>query len=103
MVSIAVSAWTAKARDAVIRAYLAFFCLLVLPVPVLGLLSSFPEFAWTAPVLEQFVIANPVVTFVSTVTGFGPWGAVSEPWSLLLALVRNQMLTGGIAVVLAHV
>ena len=32
MVSMAVSAWTAKARDAVIRAYLVFFCLWVLPL-----------------------------------------------------------------------
>ena len=31
MVSMAVSAWTAKARDAIIKAYLVFFCLWVLP------------------------------------------------------------------------
>ena len=40
MVSMAVSAWTAKARDAVIRAYLVFFCLWVLPFPVLALSQS---------------------------------------------------------------
>ena len=54
-----------------------------------------------SPVVEQFVIANPVVTFMMIFEGQGPWGAVTEPWSLLLALVRNQMLAGGIALLLA--
>ena len=40
MVSMAVSAWTARARDAVIRAYLVFFCLWVLPFPPWPFLRS---------------------------------------------------------------
>ena len=40
MVSMAVSAWTAKARDAVIRAYLVFFCIWVLPLSAYGSFSS---------------------------------------------------------------
>ncbi len=100
-VSIAVSAWTAKARDAVIRSYLVFFCLWVLPLPAMAVFSVGPNYAWTASVVEQFVIANPVFTFMTVFWGQGPWGPVTEPWSLLLALVRNQMLAGGTALVLA--
>ena len=100
MVSLAVSAWTAKARDAVIRAYLVFFCLWVLPLPLFS--SGFPSgFVWLKPVIGQFVVANPVMTFVMFLDGRGPWGPVAEPWTLLLALVRNQMLVGGMALLLA--
>ncbi len=101
MVSIAVSAWTARARDAVIKAYLVFFCLWVLPLPALALSLSGKTYAWSVPIVEQVVIANPVFTFMMIFTHDGPWGPVTEPWSLLLALVRNQMLVGGTALVLA--
>ena len=97
MVSMAVSAWTAKARDAVIRAYLVFFCLWVLPLPALASFLSVRPPPGSVPIVEQFVVANPVVTFMMIFDGAGPWGPVTEPWSLLLALVRNQMLAGGTA------
>ncbi len=103
MLSIAVSAWTAKARDAIIRAYLVFFCLWVLPIPAVGLASIGPNYAWMLPLVKQFLFADPVFIFMSIVTGDWPWGAMPEPWLLLLALVRNQMLAGGIALVLATV
>ncbi|MGO9114775.1 MAG: ABC transporter permease subunit [Thermoguttaceae bacterium] len=100
MVSIAVSAWTAKARDAVVRAYLVFFCLWVLPFPLSFLLLR-SGFSWIKPLIEQVIIANPVVTFTAFLTSQGVWGSVAEPWSLLLDLVRNQLLGGGIALLLA--
>jgi ABC-type Na+ efflux pump permease subunit len=100
MVSLAVSAWTARARDAVVRAYLVFFCIWVLPYPLTLLLFRSVSF-WIKPALEQIFVANPVVTFMMIFTGTGPWGPVTEPWGLLLALVRNQLLAGGIALVLA--
>ena len=98
MVSMAVSAWTAKARDAVVRAYLVFFCLWVLPLAG-PMLSSFNlGYAWMWPLVEQVIIANPVVTFTLILEGQRPWwGVATEPWLLLLALVRNQMLVGGAA------
>ena len=102
MVSMAVSAWTARARDAIVRAYLVFFCLWVLPLPATAFSSFNPPFARAVPIVEQFVIANPVVSFESILSGQWFSGrAVSEPWWLLLALVRNQMLVGGTALVLA--
>ncbi len=101
MVSIAVSAFTAKARDAIIRAYLVFFCLWVLPLPAMALTFLSPTYAWTAPIVKQFLFTNPVFNFMMIFTGDGPWGKVTEPWWLLLALVRNQMLAGGTALVLA--
>ena len=100
MVSIAVSAWTAKARDAVIRAYLVFFCLWVLPLPALPL-SYQAGYAWLKPIVEQVIVANPVVTFTMILSGDGLWGPLAGPWELLLTLVRNQMLVGGMALVLA--
>ena len=102
-VSLAVSAWAAKARDAVILAYLLFFCLWVLPLPAMAIRSFGSAYTWTAPVVDQFVVANPVMTFAMILEGRGPWGQVIEPWSLLVALVRNQMLAGGTALVLAVV
>ncbi len=96
MVSIAVSAWTAKARDAVVGAYLVFFCLWVLPFLLSFLLS-----AWSEPLMKQVFITNPVMTFTMILTGEGPWGRLTESWPLLLALVRNQMLAGGTALGLA--
>jgi hypothetical protein len=36
------------------------------------------------------------VTFTGIFTGHGPWGAVRDPWEILLVLVRNQMLAGGL-------
>jgi len=102
MVSLAVSACTAKARDAVMRAYLLFFSLWVLPFPALAIFSyNNPTYAWTVPILKQIVVSNPVATFLMILTGEGPWGSVSEPWSLLLNLVQNQILVGGIALLLA--
>ncbi|MEI8374606.1 MAG: ABC transporter permease [Planctomycetota bacterium] len=102
MVSMSVSACTAKARDAVIRAYLVFFSLWVLPLPALAIFSfNNSTYAWTVPILKQIVVANPVMTFMTIFMGEGPWGPVTEPWSLLLNLVQNQMLVGGIALLLA--
>jgi ABC-type Na+ efflux pump permease subunit len=100
MVSMAVSAWTARARDAVIKAYLLFFCIWMAPIPGLALTQFVPACAWMSPLVEQATVANPVVTFTMILDGRGFWGVV-EPWSLLLALVRNQMLVGGTAILLA--
>ena len=102
-VSMAVSAWTAKARDAVIRAYLVFFCLWVLPLLAWTLSRSGRTYSWTASIVEQIVIINPVMTFAMILDRRSPWGTAAEPWSLLLALVRNQVLVGGTALALATI
>jgi ABC-type transport system involved in multi-copper enzyme maturation permease subunit len=97
MVSIAVSAWTAKSRDAVLRTYFVFFCLWLLPIPAHALASLVPAFAWLSPLVNQTIVANPLRTFMMICTGEGPSGPVSEPWSLLVELVRNQLLVGAFA------
>ena len=51
--------------------------------------------------MEQFLVANPLVAFGMILPGSSPWGPMAEPWQLVLALVRNQLLAGGIALVLA--
>ena len=100
MVSLAVSACTAKARDAVVRAYLVFFCLWVLPF-LAGALAFNSRTVWATPVVMEFLVANPLVTFLSILTGDSPWGPLIEPWPLLLQMVRNQMLTGVTVLLLA--
>jgi ABC-type transport system involved in multi-copper enzyme maturation permease subunit len=101
MVSMAVSAWTAKARDAVVRAYLLFFCIWVLPFPLLALTEIGPTYTWMRPLVDQFLVTNPVVAFTMILDGRGLSGTPIEPWPLLLNLVSNQMLLGGTAIVLA--
>ena len=79
MVSMAVSAWTAKARDAVVRAYLVFFCLWVLPLPAQMLRSLNLGYTWMWPLVEQVIIANPVATFTLILEGRGPVGSGDRP------------------------
>ena len=100
MVSMAVSAWTAKARDAVVRAYLVFFCLWVLPCPLYASLLLGPVPLGSSAVVDQFVVANPVMTFPMILSGDSSMGTADRALVAgLLALVRNQMLAGGIALV----
>jgi ABC-type transport system involved in multi-copper enzyme maturation permease subunit len=96
MVSLAVSACTATARDAVLKAYLVFFCIWVLPYPLIFLFHSASKLS-IEPALEQVIVTNPLMTFFSIINNRGPWGAVFEPW----ALVRNQLLAGGTSLGLA--
>ena len=88
-ISLAISAWTAKARDAVIRAYLVFFGLWVLPLPLTA-----------APWMQQVAVLNPVLTFVESHFGWA-LGKSAEPWEVVLMLVRNQMLAGGMVLAVA--
>ncbi len=60
--SMAVSVWSARAREAVTRAYLVLFALLVIP-PLLLLLRGEPFYdQLIAPVNDQFLHANPFYT-----------------------------------------
>jgi ABC-type transport system involved in multi-copper enzyme maturation permease subunit len=104
MLSLAVSACTARARDAVVRAYLLFFCIWVVPLALLALTFASPGYyAWLTPAVKQLVAPNPLFTFLVIFTRDGPWGPVTDPWQPLLELVRNQTLAGGTALVLATV
>ena len=95
MVSLAVSAGAAKARNAVIQAYAIFLCLWGLPF-VISSLSKWAGFPLIALLVKQLVVANPIITFVAPGFGTPP----TDPWSDPLALVRNQMLAGGSALLL---
>jgi ABC-type transport system involved in multi-copper enzyme maturation permease subunit len=100
MVSIAVSACSAKARDAVLRAYLAFFCIWVLPHPLSFLLNWSWAPNWTTSAMWQVAAANPLETFFGIFSGIG-LGPGDGPWQLVLILVRNQALVGGAGLLLA--
>ena len=89
IISITVSVWSARAREAVVRAYLVIIVLLVLP-PIMLLMSG----TWfydvvLDPINEQLLLANPfymlghmLVTASSANTAMA--------WDAMLARSRNQ-------------
>jgi ABC-type transport system involved in multi-copper enzyme maturation permease subunit len=93
--SIAVSVWSARAREAVTRAYLLLFALLVIP-PLMLLLQGEPlYYRFIAPVNEQFLYANPFGTLrvaVIMASGTGRGAALD----VISALVRNQLIASGV-------
>jgi ABC-type transport system involved in multi-copper enzyme maturation permease subunit len=98
-VSLAVSACVATARDAVVRAYVLFFCLLGLPWLLVDALPANPRFSWIQPAAEQLAAVNPLWTFFSVLDQRLPGSA--GPWALLFVLVRNQAILGAAGLVFA--
>jgi ABC-type transport system involved in multi-copper enzyme maturation permease subunit len=102
--SIAVSVWSARAREAVTRAYLVLFALLVLPPLLALLLRAAPFFGAplffsksVADVNEQFLAANPfwVLTAIMTTASGATQGIAFD---MLWAFARNHLI---LSVVLA--
>jgi ABC-type transport system involved in multi-copper enzyme maturation permease subunit len=93
--SIAVSVWSARAREAVTRAYLALFAILVIP-PLLQLLQGEAFYGLLLePVNEQFLCANPFYMLQRIlVTSSGT--ARDMALDLILVLVRNQMIASAV-------
>jgi len=91
VLSIAVSVWSARAREAVTRAYLVLFALLILP-PLLSLLRGEPWFQYTLePLNEQLLAANPfyvLTTAMAQASGLGT--AIAR--DIVFALVRNHLI-----------
>ncbi len=97
IVSITVSVWTARARDAVMRAYLVLIIFLVLPplIKVLPMMIGARTSTWLfdiiEPINDQILIANPF----SVLTGIlvtASSANTAAAWDMLLALVRNHVI-----------
>ncbi len=89
--SIAVSVWSARAREAVTRAYLVLFVLLFIPLILLSFTGQRFFDQYLAPVNQQFVSANPffgLTTVIMEASGTNRAGAMD----LLLAFARNHLI-----------
>ena len=103
--SIAVSVWSATARDAVTRAYLVLLMLLVVPAVVAGLSLSFSLNSVWYDILVDYLMnplitANPFCMLDSVVSGTSGV-AMSTGWSAVGSLVRNQMIFSAVCVAYA--
>ena len=89
IISITVSVWSARAREAVVRAYLVVIVLLVLPPMMLLAQETWLYRTILAPVNEQLLAANPFYALEDMLAA-----ASSEhtalAWDALLAMLRNH-------------
>ncbi len=89
IISITVSVWSARAREAVVRAYLVIIVLLVLPPMMLLVRDTWFYHCFVEAVNEQLLAANPFYMLVNMLeTASSAHTALA--WDALLALVRNQ-------------
>ncbi|MBN2292177.1 MAG: ABC transporter permease subunit [Pirellulales bacterium] len=94
--SIAVSVWSARARDAVIRAYLVILVLLIVPMIVAAFtLSGTLSFSWLDVLMDYAIdpllASNPFWKLSDIISGTSGT-AISTGWSAVEVLVRNQMI-----------
>ena len=98
--SIAISVWSARAREAVTRTYLLLFALLVLP-PVFEAIIRFSSapgvFAWTN---RQFLAANPFFILTAIIEGASST-ASGAAFQMLWEFVRNQLILSFLLAALA--
>jgi len=86
---IAVSVWAKRSREAVLRAYLILFALLILPLPT-SLPVAWP--AWLLSVAQPFWDANPLVALMKISRPLGMPLAAPYGWSEVGWLVAYQGL-----------
>ncbi len=89
--SIAISVWSARAREAVTRTYLLLFALLVLPAIVEGTFNRTPFYGYVAPVNNQFLEANPFYILGVAIAGASS-STRGGAFELLWAFVRNHLI-----------
>jgi ABC-type transport system involved in multi-copper enzyme maturation permease subunit len=89
--SIAISVWSARAREAVTRTYLLLFAVLVLPVVLDASLRITPLYGFVAPLNEQLLAANPFWILTAVVEGASS-SARAGAFDMLLAFVRNHLI-----------
>lgn len=98
--SIAISVWSARAREAVTRTYLLLFALLVLP-PVFEAIIRFSSvyrvFTWTN---HQFLAANPFYILTGVIVG-ASGTARGAAFGELFDFVRNQLILSFLLAALA--
>jgi ABC-type transport system involved in multi-copper enzyme maturation permease subunit len=90
IISITVSVWTPRARDAVVRAYLVLIVLLLLPPLTLNMRWTW-FYYMIDPLNEQMLAANPFYVLGNILTTASSANTAAA-WDSLLALVRNQAI-----------
>ena len=103
--SIAVSVWSTRARDAVIRAYLVLLMLLIVPSVIMGLrvsagINSFWFDAFLDYIIGPLVTGNPFYMLSAVVSGTSG-AAMTTGWSAVGILVRNQMIFSAVCAIYA--
>ena len=89
IISITVSVWSARAREAVVRAYLVIIALLVLPPIMLLVRGTWFYDTFLDPINEQLLAANPFYT-LDYLLEKASSANTALAWDALLALLRNQ-------------
>lgn len=103
ILSITVSVWSIRSREAVVRAYLLIFVWLVIPLLVHVFNSGMYSSALLNIINDEVLVTNPFWVFSNILT----WGSgvrVGDAWGLLGQMARNQgivCLGGAIASTLA--
>jgi ABC-type transport system involved in multi-copper enzyme maturation permease subunit len=94
--SIAISVWSPRGRDAVTRSYLVLFVLLTIPPMLMSLYRS-DFYRIIEPVNNQFLAANPfvVLTPIITAASGSMQGAAT---GMVVAFVRNNLIVAFVLV-----
>ncbi len=91
--SIALSVWSVRARDAVMRAYLVLFCVLVVPpVADAAARGTWLYGALFEPLNGQLLVANPFWLLACEILSEAASADASRAWEMLLAMLRNHGL-----------
>lgn len=90
--SMAISVWSARAREAVTRTYLLLFALLVLPPVLLAVFRFTSFYPIIEPVLDQFLTANPFYILTTSVIERASGMSRGAAFEMLWVFVRNQLL-----------
>lgn len=99
-VSLSVSIWTSRSRDAVVQSYLLIVLLLFAPFFLSDLIDLLPASAWWRWLVEQLLACNPYgFQFALLPSAFG--GGLSGIWQLLQELLRNQAILAGVCLMIA--
>jgi ABC-type transport system involved in multi-copper enzyme maturation permease subunit len=91
IISITVSVWTPRARDAVVRAYLVMIVLFVLPLMMLQSRGTWFYDTIIEPLSSQLLAANPFYVLEEILVKASS-SNTAIAWDTLLALVRNHTI-----------
>jgi ABC-type transport system involved in multi-copper enzyme maturation permease subunit len=98
--SIAISVWSGRAREAVTRTYLLLFALLVLPWMLSLFMRFAPVYRFVAPVNEQLLAANPFAILTAVISGASS-ASRAGAFDMLWEFVRNQLILSFVLATLA--
>jgi ABC-type transport system involved in multi-copper enzyme maturation permease subunit len=93
IISITVSVWTPKSREAVSRAYLLIIILFLLPFLILTMLMMLRGSGWifdlVNPINEQLLAGNPFYV-LSNILAAASSANTAAAWDTLVIMLRNQ-------------